>query len=176
MKKWLFLCLAALAVGVQAMATNLVVKPLSGTDYRRELATIGKVVYHGDSLYLYDSFGTLLYREQLAKVQQLTYSEGGDPTTGMEDVQSGAGGAVRVFPNPTASVLIMEVGSEVYSDGIGSRTQEQNDQTARLYNRQGQLLKTASLTAARTTLDVSDLPAGTYLLLCNGEAFKIIKE
>ncbi|MGN0234931.1 MAG: T9SS type A sorting domain-containing protein [Paludibacteraceae bacterium] len=175
MKKWLFLCLVALAVGVQAMATNLVVKPLSGADYRRELATIGKITYHGDSLYLYDSFGTLLYREQLTKVRQLAYSEGGDPTTGMEDVQSGAT-RLRVYPNPTASVLIMEVRSEVYSDGIGSRTQEQNDQTARLYNRQGQLLKTASLTAARTTLDVSDLPAGTYLLLCNGEAFKIIKD
>ncbi|MGN0235575.1 MAG: T9SS type A sorting domain-containing protein [Paludibacteraceae bacterium] len=162
MKKWLFLCLAALAVGVQAMATNLVVKPLSGADYRRELATIGKVVYHGDSLYLYDSFGTVLYREQLTKVQQLAYSEGGDPTTGMEDAQSDAI-RLRIYPNPAAETLVLE--------GLPATSEQ-----ARLYNQQGQLLKTVALTAARTTLDVSDLPAGTYLLLCNGEAFKIIKD
>ncbi|MGM9809978.1 MAG: hypothetical protein ACI30J_03810, partial [Paludibacteraceae bacterium] len=153
MKKWLFLCLVAVAGGLPAAATNLVVKPVAGADYRRELATIGKVVYHGDSLYLYDSFGTVLYAEALGKVQRVMYSEGGEPTTGMAEVAD-AGGAVRVFPNPTASVLIMEVRSEVYSDGIGSRTQEQSDQTASLYNQQGQLLKTTTLTTARTTLDV----------------------
>ena len=110
MKKQLFILSFALLSLSSAMATNLVVKPLSGADYRRELATIGKLVYHGDSLYLYDSFGTRLYREQLAKVQRVVYSEGGEPTTGMAETDD-AGGAVRVFPNPTASVLIMEVRS-----------------------------------------------------------------
>ncbi|MGN0235948.1 MAG: T9SS type A sorting domain-containing protein [Paludibacteraceae bacterium] len=162
MKKWLFLCWMAVAFVTQAMATNLVVKPLSGTDYRRELATIGKVVYHGDSLYLYDSFGTVLYKEQLAKVQQLTYSEGGDPTTGMEDVQSDAT-RLRVYPNPAAESLVLE--------GV-----QDADAQARLYNQQGQLVQSAVVGEGRTTLDVSGLPAGTYLLLCNGEAFKIIKE
>ena len=166
MKKSLFLCLAGLGVALHAVATNLVVKPVSGADYRRELATIGKVVYHGDSLYLHDSFGMVLYAEALGKVQRLVYSEGGEPTTGMAE-SADAGGAVRVFPNPTASVLIMEVRSP-------GRTQEQSDQTARLYNQQGQLLKTTTLTTTRTTLDVSDLPAGTYLLLCEGGAFKVI--
>ena len=166
MKKRLFLCLAAVACCLPAAATNLVVTPISGADFRRELATIGKVVYRGDSLYLYDRLGTLLYREQLAKVQRVVYSEGSEPTTGMAETDD-AGGAVRVFPNPTASVLIMEVRSP-------GRTQEQSDQTARLYNQQGQLLKTTTLTTARTTLDVSDLPAGTYLLLCEGGAFKVI--
>ena len=158
--------MVVVACCLPAAATNLLVKPVSGADFRRELATIGKVVYRGDSLYLYDSLGTLLYCEQLAKVQQLTYSEGGDPTMGMAETDD-AGGAVRVFPNPTASVLIMEVRSP-------GRTQEQSDQTARLYNQQGQLLKTTTLTTTRTTLDVSDLPAGTYLLLCEGGAFKVI--
>ncbi|MDY2943110.1 MAG: T9SS type A sorting domain-containing protein [Paludibacteraceae bacterium] len=166
MKKQLFILSFALLSLSSAMATNLVVKPLSGADYRRELATIGKVVYHGDSLYLYDSFGTLLYAEALAKVQRVVYSEGGEPTTGMAETDD-AGGAVRVFPNPTASVLIMEVRSP-------GRTQEQSDKTARLYNQQGQLLKTTTLTTTRTTLDVSDLPAGTYLLLCGSGAFKVI--
>ena len=173
MKKWLFLCLVAVAGGLPAAATNLVVKPVSGADFRRELATIGKVVYHGDSLYLHDSFGTVLYAEALGKVQRVVYSEGGEPTTGMTDAQSDAT-TLRVYPNPTTSVLIMEVRSEVYSDDVGSRTQEQSDQTARLYNQQGQLLKTTTLTTTRTTLDVSDLPAGTYLLLCEGGAFKVI--
>ncbi len=169
MKKQLFILSFALLSLSSAMATNLVVKPLSGADYRRELATIGKLVYHGDSLYLYDSFGTLLYREQLAKVQQLTYSNNGDPTTSLPATQS-ATATLRVYPNPTTSVLIMEVRSP-------GRTQwetEQSDQTARLYNQQGQLLKTTTLTTTRTTLDVSDLPAGSYLLLCNGGAFKVI--
>lgn len=142
------------------MATNLVVKPLSGADFRCDLATIGKVVYHGDSLYLHDSFGTVLYREQLAKVQQLTYSEGGDPTTGMTDAQS-ATTTLRVYPNPTAETLVVE--------GLLAE-----DGQVRLYDQQGQLVKTGAADAARTTLDVSDLPAGTYLLLCEGGVFKVI--
>lgn len=162
MKKWLFLCLATLTIGVQAMATDLVVKPLSGADFRLELATIGKVVYRGDSLYLYDNFGMLLYCEHLAKVQQLTYSEGGEPTTGMAEAAD-ANGAVRVFPNPTAETLVVE--------GLLAE-----DGQVRLYNQQGQLVKTGAAGDGRTTLDVSDLPAGSYLLLCNDEAFKVIKE
>ena len=169
MKKQLFILSFALLSLSSATATNLVVKPLTGADYRRELATIGKVVYHGDSLYLYDSFGTLLYAEALAKVQRVVYSEGGEPSTSLPDTQS-ATVTLRVYPNPTTSVLIMEVRSPGRTKG----ETEQNDQTARLYNRQGQLLKTLPLTTARTTMDVSDLPAGSYLLLCNGEAFKVI--
>ncbi|MGM9810952.1 MAG: T9SS type A sorting domain-containing protein [Paludibacteraceae bacterium] len=160
MKKHLFILSFALLSLSSAMATNLVVKPLSGADYRRELATIGKLVYHGDSLYLYDSFGTLLYREQLAKVQRLTYSEGGDPTTSLPHTQS-ATATLRVYPNPTVETLVVE--------GFLA----ENGQL-RLYNQQGQLVKTSAADAARTTLNVSDLPAGSYLLLCNGEAFKVI--
>ena len=160
MKKQLFILSFALLSLSSATATNLVVKPLSGADYRRELATIGKLVYHGDSLYLYDSFGTLLYREQLAKVQQLTYSNNGDPTTSLPATPSDAT-TLRVYPNPTAETLVVE--------GLLAE-----DGQLRLYNQQGQLVKTGAADAARTTLDVSDLPAGSYLLLCNGEAFKVI--
>ena len=160
MKKRVFLCLAAVVCCLPAAATNLVVKPVSGADFRRELATIGKVVYHGDSLYLHDSFGTLLYAEALGKVQRVVYSEGGEPTTGMAEATD-AGGAVRVFPNPTAETLVVE--GLLTADG-----------QVRLYDQQGQLVKTSSADAARTTLDVSDLPAGTYLLLCEGGAFKVI--
>lgn len=158
MKRSIFILLWLVACTTQATANNLVVKPLSGADFRRELATIGKVVYHGDSLYLYDSFGTVLYREQLAKVQRLTYSKGGDPTTGMTNAQS-ATTTLRVYPNPTAETLVVE----------GLLDEEGQ---VRLYDQQGQLVKTND--AARTTLDVSDLPAGTYLLLCEGGAFKVI--
>lgn len=160
MKRSIFILLWLVACTTQATATNFVVKPLSGADFRRELATIGKVVYHGDSLYLYDSFGTVLYREQLAKVQRLTYSEGGNPTTGMTDAQSDAT-RLRVYPNPTAETLVVE--------GLLAE-----DGQVRLYDQQGQLVKTGAADAARTTLDVSDLPAGTYLLLCEGGAFKVI--
>ena len=160
MKKQLFILSFAILSILSARATNLVVKPLSGADYQRELGTIGKVVYHGDSLYLYDSFGTVLYREQLAKVQRLTYSEGGDPTTGMTDAQSDAT-RLRVYPNPTPETLVVE--------GLPAE-----DGQVRLYDQQGQLVKTGAADAARTTLDVSDLPAGTYLLLCEGGAFKVI--
>ena len=160
MKRSIFILLWLVACTTQATATNLVVKPLSGADFRRELATIGKVVYHGDSLYLHDSFGTLLYREQLAKVQQLTYSNNGDPTTSLPSTPSDAT-TLRVYPNPTAETLVVE--------GLLAE-----DGQLRLYNQQGQLVKTGAADAARTTLDVSDLPAGSYLLLCNGEAFKVI--
>ena len=44
MKRSIFILLWLVACTTQATATNLVVKPLSGADFRRELATIGKVV------------------------------------------------------------------------------------------------------------------------------------
>lgn len=162
MKKWLFLYFVVLLGGLPAVATNLVVKPLQGADYRQELATIGKVVYHGDSLYLYDDFGTVLYKEQLTKVQQLHYSESSEPTTGTTELHADRL-QLRVFPNPTASTLTVE---SALAEG----------ELLLLYNQQGQLQKTETVGGGRTTLDVSDLPAGTYLLLCKGEAFKVIKE
>ena len=160
MKKQLFILSFAMLSILSARATNLVVKPLSGADYQRELGTIGKLAYHGDSIYLYDSFGTLLYSEQLAKVHQLTYSDNGDHTTSLTDTPADLTN-LRVYPNPTAETLVVE----------GLLAEEGQ---ARLYNQQGQLLKTATLTNPSTTMDVSNLPAGSYLLLCNGDAFKII--
>ena len=160
MKKQLFILSFAILSILSARATNLVVKPLSGADYQRELGTIGKLAYHCDSLYLYDSFGTLLYSEQLAKVQQLTYSDNGDHTTSLTDTPADLTN-LRVYPNPTAETLVVE--------GLLAE-----DGQVRLYDQQGQLVKTGAADAARTTLDVSDLPAGTYLLLCEGGAFKVI--
>lgn len=162
MKKWLFLCCVVLLGCLPAVATDLVVSPLQGSAYRRALATIGKVVYDGDSLYLYDHSGAMLYKERLSHVQQLAYSDGDDPATGMTESRTGSK-QLRVFPNPTASTLLVE---GIFAGGG----------LLRLYNSQGQLVKTTTAVAERTTLDVSDLPAGTYLLLCEGDAFKIIKE
>lgn len=75
MKKWLFLCLAIVAIIVQAMATNLVLTRSSGTQLLQDIATIGKVVFVGDDLQLLAHDGTLLAQEPIAEVQQITFAE-----------------------------------------------------------------------------------------------------
>lgn len=71
---------------------------------------------------------------------------------------------LKAWPNPVSDVLNLEL-----------KNQEQAELS--LYNMQGQKVKQQSLNESRSSLDLSDLPAGAYLVRMEGQAgsLRIIK-
>ena len=153
MKKWLFLCLAAVAISVQAMATNLVLSRSSGTQLLQDIAAIGKVVFVGDDLQLLAHDGSVLAQEPIAEVQQITFADGSEPTS----VEGATASGIILYPNPTQDRLVVQ-GAE--------------GQTLRVYDLQGRLLKQAE----GTEVQVEDLANGTYLLQIGTQVVRFIKQ
>ena len=164
--KHIFLLLFTLCT-LSAAETRLVVTPVDGSDYRRELATIGKLTYRHDSLSLFDSGGNLLFQESLTVLRRLTFSRGGDQPTDIQD--SATGTALRIYPNPTSSLLFIDLTATTLPDAPDAPT------ALRLYNSVGQLVQSIAAHTSTTTIDLSDLPADTYILLVGSAAFKVIK-
>ena len=153
MKKWLFLCLAAVAISVQATATNLVLSRSSGTQLLQDIAAIGKVVFVGDDLQLLAHDGSVLAQEPIAEVQQITFADGSEPTS----VEGATASGIILYPNPTQDRLVVQ-GAE--------------GQTLRVYDLQGRLLKQAE----GTEVQVEDLANGTYLLQIGTQVVRFIKQ
>lgn len=153
MKKWLFLCLAVVAISVQATATNLVLSRSSGTQLLQDIAAIGKVVFVGDDLQLLAHDGTVLAQEPIAEVQQITFANGSEPTS----VEGATASGIILYPNPTQDRLVVQ-GAE--------------GQTLRVYDLQGRLLKQTE----STEVQVEDLANGTYLLQIGTQVVRFIKQ
>ena len=153
MKKWLFLCLAAVAISVQTTATNLVLSRSSGTQLLQDIAAIGKVVFVGDDLQLLAHDGTVLAQEPIAEVQQITFADDSEPTS----VEGATASGIILYPNPTQDRLVV-LGAE--------------GQTLRVYDLQGRLLKQTE----STEVQVEDLANGTYLLQIGTQVVRFIKQ
>ena len=155
-KALLFLCLLC---GMPLRAEYLTVFPLTGTARQNALASVGRVVYHGDSLYVFDHAGYSVYQEALAKIRRVDYSGNPLPTdiAQTENTQT----TVVAYPNPTQGQLMVQ-----HAEG----------DLVRIYGTEGKLLLTAPLYEGAATLDVSHLPAGPYLLLVQNGVFQFIKQ
>ena len=152
-----------LICSVQMMATlSLVVKPLSGNECVKALNAVGKIVYSGDSLYLYDATQMLVYADLLIHVQHLRFSDENDQTqTDLENVQNESGMQLLVFPNPIEDVLYVRNASA---------------NMLRIYTASGQLMQTAKVENGETNLNISTYPSGSYFLLCGKEVFQVLKQ
>ena len=80
--------------------------------------------------------------------------------TGVEDLQSNNATQVLVYPNPTQDLLHVK---NAQADVV------------RLYTLTGSLVQTAQTKNGEVQLNVSSCLAGSYLLLCGNEAFRLIK-
>ena len=141
------------------MAEYLTIHPLAGNAMQTALVSVGKVVYWHDSLYVFDCAGYAVYHEALAKIRRVDYSSDQLPT----DISSAENTKVQVvaYPNPTQGQLMVQ-----HAEG----------DLVRIYALQGELLLTAPLYEGSATIDVSHLPAGTYLLLAQNGVFQFIKQ
>mgnify|MGYP003293293033 FL=1 len=80
--------------------------------------------------------------------------------TAVEDVVTPS--TIRVYPNPTADMLII--------DGVTAQ------QEIAIYSLNGAKVLSSQSQEGTNTIHVSDLPNGVYLLHLSGETFKLIKE
>ena len=161
MKK-LFAISAALMCTLMLSAgpLSLRVQPITGNAVQNVLTSIGKVVYSGDSIYVYDLAQNALYKSKLAEVQNVAYTtdEQEQPTaiTNNEtQVQ------LLVYPNPTQGLLQV---NKAEGDNV------------RIYDMKGQLLITNTLQDGSATINVTNLANGNYILLVQNGVFQFIKQ
>ena len=162
MKRFLFLLgMLVLVISAQAVP-SLVVKPLSGKECITALGNIGKVVYSGDSLYVYDAAKNVVFSDLLANVQHIRFSDEQPSTSNqVENTQTNNGLQVKVYPNPTQDVLMVE------------NTQ---GNVLRLYTMGGQLVTIQPVNNGSAQVKMSDLPSGNYLLISGNQSFQVIKQ
>ena len=159
-----FILIYALLCSSQAWAAihSLVVKPLSGKECITALSSIGKVVYSGDSLYVYDAAKNVVFSDLLANVQHIRFSDEQPSTpTQVENTQTNNGLQVKVYPNPTQDILMVE--------------NAQGD-VLRLYSMDGRLVVTQTVESGSAQVDMAELPTGNYLLLSGNQSFQVIKQ
>lgn len=162
MKRFLLILGIFAMVGSAQAVPSLVVKPLRGAECITALGVVGKLVYSGDSLYVYDKAQTLVFSDLLANVQHVRFSDEQPSTpTNVENTQGESTLQVKVYPNPTQEVLHVE---------------NAQSEVLRLYAMDGRLVGTQAVENGAAQVDMAELPAGNYLLLCGKESFQVIKQ
>ena len=145
------------AVIVAKAETSLIVHPLSGDEQAQALSTIGYVKVTSDSLFIYSHSDMLLGKNAIKDIRYIRYGEPNNQE-GIDDVNVTT---CRVYPNPTQDMLIID----------GS-----NADKALIFDLNGRLLQTTPLYGEKTTINVTTLPQGDYILLLNTQTFKFIKQ
>ena len=166
-------------------ATTLHVENLQGNDFAMAVKQIGKLIINGTTLQFYDRQGDLLYTSDMSTVSVMTFdeeAESSDPNDlnpsdppepsnptnptnpeepsdqAIDNVQDGKTPYYTAYPNPTNTMVII--------NGLAGET------TLRLYSLEGQLIKKS----VGTTMNMEDVPNGDYLLQCESQIIKIIKQ
>ena len=162
MKRLLLILGIFAMVGSAQAVPSLVVKPLSGKECITALGVVGKLVYSGDSLYVYDKAQTLVFSDLLANVQHVRFSDEQPSTpTNVENTQGESTLQVKVYPNPTQEVLHVE---------------NAQSEVLRLYAMDGRLVGTQAVENGSAQVDMAELPTGNYLLLSGNQSFQVIKQ
>ena len=162
MKRLLLILGVFAMVGSAKAVPSLVVKPLRGAECITALGVVGKLVYSGDSLYVYDKAQTLVFSDLLANVQHVRFSDEQPSTpTSVENTQSESTLQVKVYPNPTQEVLHVE---------------NAQSEVLRLYAMDGRLVGTQAVENGVAQVDMTELPTGNYLLLSGNQSFQVIKQ
>jgi hypothetical protein len=148
----LFVTIAAIA------ETSLIIQPLTGTEQANALAQIGYVKVTQDSLFVFSHGDFLLSKVAIKEVRQIRYGEPNEQQ-GIDDIQVTT--TCRVYPNPTMDRLIID---------------NANCEKVYIFDLNGRLLQTAPIDGERTSINVTSLPQGDYLLLLNNQTIKFIKQ
>lgn len=163
MKNKLFGLLAALmlsGISINAEEPNMIkVVMLDGQEKVQALSVIGRIEFNADSLFLVASDGLILGREHKDHVQKIMFCYEDTPSSvSTVDVN----GRIQIYPNPVQHLLVVK----------GATAGE----TMRIYSLSGNLVSTVKVVDENTTVDVSGLPVGQYLLQINTNIMKLIKQ
>ena len=156
MKRKLFF-LSLLFVTIAAMAeTSINIQPLSGQEQANALAQIGYIKVTQDSLYVFSHSDFLLSKIAIKDVRHIRYGELNEQS--IDDVQATT---CHVYPNPTQDMLIID---------------NANCEKAYIFDFNGRILHTAPIEGESTSIDVTSLPQGDYMLILNNQTVKFIKK
>ena len=139
--------------GATAYATTLRVEHIQSSEFAVMVQTIGKLIINGTTLEFYDRQGSLIYSAGMETIGAITFE---DEAEALDNVFTTD--RYVVFPNPTTSTLTVK--------------NLDPSATMRLYSTSGQLIKSV----VGNTMDVENVSAGTYLLQCENQIVKIIKQ
>ena len=162
MKRLLLILGIFAMVGSAKAVPSLVVKPLRGAECITALGVVGKLVYSGDSLYVYDKAQTLVFSDLLANVKHVRFSDEQPSTpTNVENTQGESTLQVKVYPNPTHDILMVE---------------NAQGNVLRLYTMGGQLVIIQPVNNGSAQVNMTELPTGNYLLISGNQSFQVIKQ
>lgn len=155
-RKTLLILMPWIAIAMMA-ETALIIKPLTGQEQTNALSTIGYVKVTRDSLFVFSHSDFLLSKIAIKDVRHIRYGEPNEQQ-GIDDVQATT---CRVYPNPTMDKLIIE---------------NANCEKAYIFDLNGRLLQATPIDSEHTSVNVTNLPQGDYLLLLNNQTIKFIKQ
>ena len=132
---------------------------LNGQEYSQAFALIGRLEFTADSMYLVGTDGQILGNELRTDVHKIAF---GNDTIPLAIPSVGMDAKIHIYPNPVLQSLIIE----------GAQTNE----TIRIFTLNGTVITTAKVHDGLTTVDVSNIPVGQYLLQVNTQIVKLIKQ
>ena len=136
--------------------TTLLIEYLSAQEQKYELAKLGRMEFSDDIFNIIDELGNIIATGNVVDLKKMTFS---DSIVSNLIVNQNL---INVYPNPTMDVLCIE-GLE-----FGN--------IVRIYSAKGTLLKTVEVNSVQTSINVKDLPNGTYLIQTNTQIVKFIKK
>lgn len=165
MRKYLFVltiltllpfCAIAKEQGYTSANQELVLLYPSGKELATDLATIGKLLFTTDSVFLISHQGDTIGKEARGKIRHIRFA-----TQNNSALTTTTNNDLSIYPNPADNTINII--------GIKQNT------TVRLYSTAGALLTTANLSPTNNTLSVISLPKGIYLLQINTQVLRLIK-
>ena len=152
------LIIPLLLVSIVTMAeTSLIIQPLTGNEQANALAQIGYVKVTPDSLFVFSYSDFLLSKIAIKDVRHIRYGEPSEATS-IDNVNMTT---CRIYPNPTQDMLIID---------------NANCEKAYIFDLNGRLLQITPIDGEHTSVNVTSLPQGDYLLLLNNQTVKFIKQ
>lgn len=134
---------------------GLTVITLDNTEQQFALSQIGKITFDGNTMFLYDQDNNVLGYNSLDQVGKIIVVE--DGTEALNEVNSN----VQIIMQPAQQSIIVK--------GLPGT------QTIRVFNMAGNMLLSATSQAEQTTIDVSGLNHGIYMLQAGAQVVKFEK-
>lgn len=153
--KWKCFALLLLIATTAKAVPSLTVITLDNTEQQFALSQIGKITFDGNTMFLYDQDNNVLGYNSLDQVGKIVVVE--DGTEALNEVNSN----VQIIMQPAQQSIIVK--------GLPGT------QTIRVFNMAGNVLLSATSQAEQTTIDVSGLNHGIYLLQAGAQVVKFEK-
>jgi hypothetical protein len=119
----------------------------------QDIDLIGKLMFDGDYMLLYDKSGNLLASEPIEEIRKIVFETPSNPTF-VETVKTNP---ILVYPNPAQDVIFIH--------GIEA-------QPLRVFNIEGKMIQEVN----GNQVSVSHLSIGTYILQIGTQAVRFIKQ